>query len=546
MGKVRTKDIGHVDVTPAIEDPKLFGIEHIVESVAKQFEVDLRTLLGDSIRDSDVHDFTRDLLTGQIKFELQQDSPITNEELRTTGIKILKAINDISSRMHNGKCLDFNLLEDLYNKGLLPLANIISSKAIADEIAKLTNIDPAEVFEATFTLQELDAEHRQLELVEIYEAFQLEKQQRAIPTQTLKARNTPTVQLTVQTNTPVAQPSDGERLEAERQRLLQKISKLKDDISVIRFDNAILCHEFYVGLGFMDQGVMDRIIHTLNNPDAQKYSFTNGSIWHSVGALRMATGSMTGQGLAMMFIARSADIDNECGLAQKTCDILLNTDFETTEASVADLKNAAKGIERLRNTLEDLHRGSINGCFRIDQLPQTDKGTAPTWKQLITNPLISGSFGDNQLFNPVDEETLRDLSLVYHLPLDLTSTVLNGNFPGIESNIDQHAIDASISSINGADFLKIGTDLASKTDKAKMVSHMIRSGYGTVGSSYVRGEEIVARIDSNRTQIITSMVLTGEFANRYEGLNLKAKSDLVGQLRTLDRWDEISKPALTR
>jgi|GEM_PF-6737832 len=398
----------------------------------------------------------------------------------------------------HGLAPDVSGMAEMYRRGLLPLSILTKNNGVIDNICLLIGRDREELIAAVAKVEETHSAQRPALVDQLLEQYEAHLENVA------KERHDRLERESQQKNRPVANTQDSKKSDLASKRKTTRESELdvETEALVILRTSAALAEDS----SWLANALFTQVLTHPEAPLPEMTGFTRAvdslderfqvnlqptDVWFSASYLQgfhnnvkiaqaagskqflPIIGSPTSSITCYLLAAREVDIFVEGMLAHSAVRTLL-----VGKDRGPEFKKAVKALGSIVTDLDRLHLNTLESLRDILQLKANLADTGRAWRKLLHNPLMQRTPDAGQTVINLDDDQIREASLLYHLPLSLTRTVFANEFVGMAWDLTDEQFAARIDERNEFD----------TTGRVQEVGESMRHSLSTAGiETVVRG-----------------------------------------------------------
>ena len=408
----------------------------------------------------------------------------------------------------HGLTPDVSGLAEMYRRGLLPLSILTKNNGIIENICLLTGREKDELVDAIARVEETHSIQRPalvstlLEKYEVHlEEVELERKERA-EKDAARQKHSPSRNANhVLEKNPPAQTPQREAdmdMEVEAHILLRSSAAIAEDSAWVT--NALVAgvlghpdaplpdltgftrstesldERFQVDLEPTDVWFTSAFLQGFNNNLKYAQASNKYPALLSMPQDEFSSDSIT----CYLLAAREIDVFVESMLAHSALRSLL-----IEKERGPEFKKAIKALGAIVSDLDRLHLNTLESLRDVLNLKSDIANTTRAWRKLLHNPLMKRVPSEGQTVINLDDEQIREASLLYHLPVPVTKAIFANEFVGMAWDLTDEQFQARIAERNSFD----------ATGRVQEVAESIRHSLSTAGlETVVRGYPLKLQI----------------------------------------------------
>ncbi|HQZ14949.1 MAG TPA: hypothetical protein PLT55_03825, partial [Acidimicrobiia bacterium] len=420
--------------------------EKIIEALAAKYFQDLRSFYGySSPTFEEVRDFTRAIVSGEIDLENvplareAADSDLTKADTED-GKEFALALVAIAKRHNSPFDIDEEIVEQLFNRGLLPLYSLAPDQQTLNALARETGLSIARVTAVLVSIEQSDYELRSLTLSQMVDVFNEEKRQRIEHLTNAPAEITlPKVSQTKQPSRSGTRTTN-ERDYSEAEERLEEIMKVSTILTLDTssmselFDTKVLgmepdlptvetflpAQEGDTSPIRIDMNPTNMWVNAVSTSRTRKVLVAPLSEMDAAFKVVPVDDRAT-RTLIHVLKARTTDVFIEAAIVNTTARFLLDNNVRN-----GDFLKAVKELENVVRGLDAIHKNTILTLRDVDGLQERIADTDRSWRKLANNPALAdkdhGQWGSIDLsdISNFGQDAAILASMIYHLPPGIT------------------------------------------------------------------------------------------------------------------------------
>jgi len=479
--------------------------EKIIEALAAKYFQDLRSFYGySSPTFEEVRDFTRAIVSGEIDLENvplareAADSDLTKADTED-GKEFALALVAIAKRHNSPFDIDEEIVEQLFNRGLLPLYSLAPDQQTLNALARETGLSIARVTAVLVSIEQSDYELRSLTLSQMVDVFNEEKRQRIEHLTNAPAEITlPKVSQTKQPSRSGTRTTN-ERDYSEAEERLEEIMKVSTILTLDTssmselFDTKVLgmepdlptvetflpAQEGDTSPIRIDMNPTNMWVNAVSTSRTRKVLVAPLSEMDAAFKVVPVDDRAT-RTLIHVLKARTTDVFIEAAIVNTTARFLLDNNVRN-----GDFLKAVKELENVVRGLDAIHKNTILTLRDVDGLQERIADTDRSWRKLANNPALAdkdhGQWGSINLsdISNFGQDAAILASMIYHLPPGITETLFANTFGGMIWDLKDSSFKKRLDELDDMD--ADGT----RMDQARGW----RTRYGTTGRNIVSRDQ---------------------------------------------------------